>query len=163
MMVSSTARPRSSLRRVARRASVVLTTASLVAVFSGAKAAAPDGRFVLMDGDEVVHDTKTNLRWQRTATAQTRSWNLSLQYCTALTLAGGGFRAPNIKELLTIVDWSVSTPPVFPTAYFDGPSGEYWASSTPFQGSGDRHFVSFSTGEGGRSDGTSRYVRCVKP
>jgi hypothetical protein len=61
-----------------------------------------------------VRDNDTGLTWQRTADPAGRAWIDADSYCQNLTLAGGGWRLPNIFELQTIVDESVTGPSLDP-------------------------------------------------
>lgn len=140
----------------------LLACAAIVTVIGAAPAAPPAGRFVLQDAGTVVHDTKTNLRWERTADPTTRTRAGAGTYCSGLALAGGGWRAPTIKELLTIVDREETGTPKWPKAFFDGPSGDYWSSTTAYQNAGAQYYVAFDTGASATSDQGSRRVRCVK-
>lgn len=140
----------------------LLACAAIVTVIGAAPAAPPAGRFVLQESDTVVHDTKTNLRWQRTADPALRPRSGVAGYCSQLALAGGGWRAPTIKELLTIVDREETGTPKWPKAFFDGPSGDYWSGTTAYQDVGSQYYVNFDTGASGTSDGNTRRVRCVK-
>lgn len=135
---------------------------AVASVVGGAPAAPPAGRFVLRDGNAVVVDTKTNLRWERTANATLRARSGGATYCGNLALGGGGWRMPTVKELLTIVDREETGTPKWPTAFFDGPVGEYWSSTTAYQDGAAYYFVDFATGASGTSDQSTRYVRCVK-
>ena len=152
---------RALLPRVPRVA-VPCVAVVVTSMMGPASAAPPAGHFVLQDANQVVRDTKTNLRWERVATATLRTHALGVQYCAGLTLAGGGWRLPTIKELLTIVDRAEAGSPKWPTAFFDGPVGEYWSSTTAYMDAGERYYVSFVTGAAASSDQGSRYVRCVK-
>jgi len=148
-----------TLRRV-----IVLVAAFVgVAVLRAAKADAPPDRFVLIEAGSIVHDTKTNLKWQRTPPSTLVSRSVSDSYCAGLSLGGTGWRNPTIKELLTIVDWKATAAPVFPTAYFEGPVGDYWSSTGVYQGDGARRYVRFGTnGSSSNADSGTKYVRCVR-
>jgi hypothetical protein len=63
-------------------------------------------------------DMGTGLSWQRQLDPELRSHAEALSYCSSLTAAGGSWRLPSVKELLTIVDETrvnpASDPEVFP-------------------------------------------------
>lgn len=93
------------------------------------------------DGSEVT-DTKTGLIWRRCAegmtwsgvtcvgTASTYTHNAALQRAT--TQAGSvGWRLPNIKELSSIVDRSLTNPAIDRTTFPATPSNLFWSAS-PF-------------------------------
>lgn len=91
------------------------------------------------DGSEIL-DTKTQLVWQRCAVGMVWSGGacmgtalgLSIQesFISANTLAvssGQAWRVPNIRELLSIVDYD--NPPVDVVAFPNTPSSSFWTST----------------------------------
>jgi hypothetical protein len=109
-----------------------------------------------------VSDLATGLTWQRendfygTLTEAT-------SYCQGLSLAGGGWRLPTIKELRSIVDDRVREPAIdggfFPgTANFD-----YWSSTLIADGRDYAWCVDFLTGYAGPIIASeNRPLRCVR-
>lgn len=82
----------------------------------------------------VVTDSTTTLQWQddysdNGGTIKTATWTVAIDYCEALNLAGGGWRLPNKKELLSVVDYVRYSPSISPV--FDHTiSNYYWSSTT---------------------------------
>lgn len=105
---------RSMRKRVRSRFVFIAFVAFGLSAEADLHADAPSARYVI--GDTTVRDTKTGLEWQRhvdSASSRVRP----IAYCQALTLAGGGWRAPNVKELLTLVDPTRFNPAMDPKAF----------------------------------------------
>lgn len=68
--------------------------------------------------------------WQKeTALLGTRTWQNALKYCEGLALAGHtDWRLPNVRELLSIVDYGRYDPSIDPI--FGAVSNVYCSSST---------------------------------
>lgn len=85
--------------------------------------------------DATVTDLGTGLTWQRQLDPELRSHANALSYCDELPAAGGGWRVPSVKELLTIVDESrvnpASNPEVFPDvpAFDESHQLSFWSDS----------------------------------
>lgn len=77
---------------------------------------------------DLVLDTITGLTWQKGVGSSQTSPAMAASYCSGL---GAGFRLPSIKELLTLVDYSVSPSFGYPLdlTVFDRPSSFFWSSS----------------------------------
>jgi hypothetical protein len=139
-----------------------LFAVALVTAVAG-RASAPNGRYVIADG--TVHDSRTNLTWQRASSATTYTQPDAVTYCASLGLNGAKWRLPTMKELLTIVDLSVPEPgPTIDSAAFPGTPGVYFWSSTLYAGTpGSAWSVLFEYGfsYGNMMTDTS-YVRCVR-
>lgn len=132
---------------------------------SGLRADAPPSRYVI--DMETVADTRTGLVWQRQV-EPAPNYAEPTAYCRGLTIAGGGWRAPSTKELLTLVDPTRYDPALDPTA-FPGPIANCCRSSDLFTAGNDlppfttHMLVSAKTGameSAGRDD--SHAVRCVR-
>jgi hypothetical protein len=153
------------LRRLSGAAIVTaLLTLPLVTL-----AAAPSGRYTVASG--TVHDGKTGLTWQQTVPSGTYTWGsagtsgTAQNYCATLSLNGGGWRLPTMKELTTIVDYTVASPgPTIDASYFPNTPATFFWSSTPLVGSsGTAWLVHFSfsfTDTSGVSYACA--VRCVR-
>ena len=116
-------------------------------------ATTPTSDFVLDNVNGTAYHKKTGLTWKRCAEGQT--WNASKLICDglafcgynwsqALSLASGGWRLPNLKELLSIVERRNYQPAinttVFPatsqtaTFWSSSPDREGWTFYVSFQG-----------------------------
>jgi formylglycine-generating enzyme required for sulfatase activity len=99
---------------------------------------APDTRFI-DNGDGTVTDTCTGLMWLKdtgdidgdgSIGDQDRlDWQGALKYCQRLVFAGySDWRLPNVKELLSLVDYGRFDPAIDPV--FGAESWWYWSSTT---------------------------------
>jgi hypothetical protein len=126
-----------------------------------AHANAPPGRYSYpLPG--IVNDVKTNLTWQRAIDVGPYDLASATAYCAALTLGGFGWRVPTVKELVTLVDVSMtdaSLPTIDPTAFPMTPNTYFW-SSTPLPDGSSNWSVSF--GSGIIVAQTTTLVRCVE-
>jgi len=116
------------------------------------------------NGDDTVTDNVTGLTWQRcgighnndpTCTAigpgvfqYENFWDTGINLCEGLSLGGQtDWRMPNVKELLSLVDYSKYNPSI-DTAYFPGSmSKEYWSSTTHEYNSNYAWEVNFQSGD----------------
>ncbi|MBN1420395.1 MAG: DUF1566 domain-containing protein, partial [Planctomycetes bacterium] len=116
-----------------------------------------EGRFV-DNGDGTVTDTCTGLIWQKdtadvngdgqiTWEGDALTWQDTLKYCDALVFAGrDDWRLPNIRELLSIVDYGRDNPAIDPV--FGALSEWSWSSSTLAVGPVSAWGVDFWIGKG---------------
>jgi hypothetical protein len=100
--------------------------------------------------DDVVSDIATGLMWQKNDT-DSNNWDDAISQCEAATTASyGDWRLPNVKELQSIVDYSVSPDthnsaaidPIFNSSSLVNEEGAidwgyYWSSTTHVANSGD--------------------------
>ena len=127
------------------------------------RANAPPGRYTASNG--TVTDTKTKLIWQQ-ASPSAMPWAEAKSYCAGIgaTLGGNGWRLPTIKELQTLVDVSVSSPPAIDVTYFPNASSDNFWSSTPSTADSSRVWI-VAFGDGSHAV-TSRLgnnrARCVR-
>jgi hypothetical protein len=117
-----------------------------------------------------VVDTATELTWQRALAAAggddgagRSTWAHAKTACASL---GSGYRVPTVKELLTIVDFSRSSPAIdtSATAFPDTPPDAFW-TATPLAGlpPTSAWFVNFADGYAGNGEMTQpSRVRCVR-
>lgn len=122
-------------------------------------------RYQMKNG--TVYDTKMKLTWQQTVSPNSFTWSQAQTYCRNLVLEGGGWRAPSMKELQTIVDETRTDPPIDPNAFPDAPSGSFWTSSPLVDSAGLSWYVDFFSpfgeGKSGFLDTTKKLpVRCVR-
>jgi hypothetical protein len=114
---------------------------------------------------DTVTDRKTGLTWQRMVDT-TAKYDLEAAkgYCEQLTLSGGGWRVPALKELLTLVDPTRVKPAIDPTAFPSTPSDLFVTASERVGGfRAGQWRVDF--GSGGPASGVATlpsWVRCVR-
>lgn len=155
-----------------------LTALLLLVASPCAWAKATAGRFVVSADQKTVYDNRTKLTWQRSppttggSTGNTDglyNWADAKNYCIAntATLPGSGWRLPNIRELLSLVDRKATSSPAIDTSAFPNTpttgSSYYWSAS-PYQGGSSSAWdVSFSNGNSGGTGVTNgSRVRCVR-
>lgn len=105
----------------------------------------PNPRFTANTGGETgtVTDNLTGLMWAQNANAGgTKTWSAALTYCNDLSLGTyTDWRLPNVKELLSLIDWAYSDPALSNDAgtgkwtsgvgsSFTGVQAVYWSSTT---------------------------------
>ncbi|PJZ59253.1 DUF1566 domain-containing protein [Leptospira barantonii] len=115
------------------------------------------------NGDGTITDNRSGLVWQGGAgSGGLSNWQGALTYCDGLNLAGRTWRLPNVNELHSIVDHTVTNPSINST-YFPGTVSQYyWTSSTPKTNLTYASAVFFNSGLiGGNGKTNSLYVRCV--
>ena len=116
------------------------------------------------NGDGTVTDSDTGLMWQKGETTATLTWEGALQYAEGLSLAGrSDWRLPNIKQLQSINDETM-TGPSLDTAYFPGAgSVPYWSSTTIVNSAGQAWTQDFQYGIASYAAKTTALrVRCVR-
>ena len=92
----------------------------------------PNPRFSIQTNTNLVQDNMTGLMWARNANlAGQISWSNALVYCETLEQAEfTDWRLPNIRELLSLVDFS-QVDPALPSGFpFTSVKGVYWGSTT---------------------------------
>ena len=127
------------------------------------QADAPPQHYTVRDG--TVRDNNTELTWQQTSDAAQRSWSDAAAYCTQLKLAGGGWRLPTLKELLTIVDPARTTAPVIDSKVFPGtPADTFWSANSFAADTKYAWTIDFRYGNSAKDHAKSAgaYVRCVR-
>lgn len=102
--------------------------------------------------NSVAYDKRTGLRWRRCALGQNwnnaqlacendptvskkYTWRDALMQAQNVWEGQSGWRLPNVKEIMSIVDTQCSGPPLNSTVFPDAPisfAGGYW-TSTPYQ------------------------------
>jgi hypothetical protein len=106
----------------------------------------------------------TGLMWQQTVDAQSYTWADAKTYCEGLSLVGyDDWRLPTRIELVSLVDFTQSSPTIDPTGFPNTPSEYFWSSSPVAGYSYNAWYVNFSYGNGHNSgvSNTGR-VRCVR-
>jgi hypothetical protein len=155
-----------TLTRSRLMGAATFAAAILVAILS--RATAPAGRYQISSGTvATVLDTETGLTWQQNVFSQTfSSATDATSYCASL---GSGWRVPTLKELATIIDFSVASPgpTIDGTAFPNTPTTQVYQTATAF-GSDLVWSVDFSDGTlcdncGACGDsGSTCFVRCVR-
>jgi len=141
---------------------IVTSSLSLVLLGRAASASAPPGRYTVSSG--TVYDMRTKLTWQQATAPGTYTRPNAVSYCAGLSLQGSSWRLPTFKELLTILDVTVTTPhAIDDTAFPQSQSDNYW-SATPVAGSpGDSWVVPFYYSlTYNYPNSSTYYVRCVR-
>ena len=128
------------------------------------------GRFTDNSNDTVT-DTTTGLVWQQKGDTE-KNWIGALAYCEGLANFAGksDWRLPNIRELLSIVDYTKFSPAIdrakfLNTDFSDTIPFGYWSSTSYEDWKKGAWYVNFRDGTaaitGGNKTG-NRYVRCVR-
>ncbi|MBM9576488.1 DUF1566 domain-containing protein [Leptospira sp. 201903070] len=113
------------------------------------------------NGNTTITDNRTGLIWQSSG-ASTGTWQQALSTCSALNLAGLSWRLPNLNELQSIVDYSISNPSINGTFFPGTASQYYWASGTDRFNLTYGWSVFFNNGlMGGNGKAAAWYYRCV--
>lgn len=120
-------------------------------------------RFSFSDDAQTFRDALTGLTWQAAVSPSRHTWNEANAYAAGLDLSGGGWRLPEVDELLTLVDRSTYYPATWPALRGCTPSDWYWSVAPYAPSSGHAWVVGFSNGSAD-SDCTrhTRRVRCVR-
>lgn len=156
---------------------LLLSTSSLVHAKECTKnteQTAPDNRYELLSGGKEVRDKKTGLIWQRCSLGQawdgktcanstiSYTWEEALKETKAL---GNGYRLPNIRELLTLVEYACRDTAINET-FFPRTSYSFYWSSTPVgqsEDSASAYHVYFEVGSSGTDPMWSKNkVRAVR-
>lgn len=129
------------------------------------------------NGDGTVTDDNTGLIWQKQPDNTVYNWyqasgtydatyNPSSQNaCSSLNLGGhSDWRLPSKKELITLVDYSVTPGPTINTAYFPGTKSDaYWTSPTYAGHTSSAWRITFDEGGAGfTAKSGNHFVRCVR-
>jgi hypothetical protein len=129
-------------------------------------------RFVVNDGgaldtpgmpvDDTITDTCTGLTWQRdqsdvfadgqisfdAGTSDEANWCDALLHCEGLDFGGhNDWRLPNVRELQSIVDYSLWSPDLPMDPKFKGIASWYWSSTSNTEAPALKYFVNFDIGE----------------
>lgn len=144
------------------KANLLLAALSLLVFAAPGSADAPPGRYDFSVSG-TVRDTRTTLTWQRVLSSELYSRNASASYCAGLSLAGGGWRLPQVAELLTLVDRTRNQPAIDATAFPDTPVTWFWTSTTYAPDTTKGWRVDFGIGySNGFELTTVARVRCVR-
>ncbi len=115
---------------------------------------------------EIVTDSITELQWQDNDDAghMEKAWIEAIDYCEELPLGGGGWRLPNKKELLSIVDHSHYYPALDTDVFQNYSLQEYCSSTTSLVGTlSGTWVVDFRTGTSiNIHKNYAKHIRCVR-
>ena len=113
---------------------------------------------------QVVTDSKTQLQWKDDAIGSTMTWTEAISYCESLTFATySDWRLPNIKELISLVDDSKTSPSIDTNVFEHTTSNLYWSSTTYVGNTSSMWGIYFVDGYQSRSiKSDSYYVRCIR-
>ena len=110
-------------------------------------------------------DNVTGLLWEKTADANSRTWDQAITYCNDLNLGGhdSGWRLPALVELDSIMDLSVDTGTAAINPIFTGTAAAgYWSSTEDPDDSANAWILDFGTTENDIVAKTgANYTRCV--
>ena len=111
-----------------------------------------------------VTDLDTGLTWQQGEAQALMSWTNALLYAESLTLAGfTDWRLPNIKELESLNDETLTSPSVDANFFPAAKSARYWSSTTQNNRATNAWFAEFITGITSQSAKVgSNWVRAVR-
>lgn len=133
-------------------------------LLSGCGVDSSPARFIV-NGDSTVSDTVRELVWQRMDGAVERTWDEATTYCSGLQTGGlSGWRLPEKKEALTLVDFSIPAPgPVIASNLFSSTKpSPYWTATPSIDVPSQHWFVGFDNGYAYYADSSNRFrVRCV--
>lgn len=123
----------------------------------------PPARYTLTAN--TVYDVDTQLMWERSHTPAT-SIAAAMSVCANSTTGGHtDWRLPNIKELVSLVDWSQTSPnaSIDPVAFPNTPLASFWSDSPNQSSPGDPYYWAVMF-EGGSITyyGSHQQVRCVR-
>jgi hypothetical protein len=87
------------------------------------------------NGDGTITDNRTGLMWLRDASnynsGSAQTWENALSGCESFTYAGySDWRLPNVRELMSIVNYGVYNPAINTTYFSNTQSSYYWSSTT---------------------------------
>jgi Protein of unknown function (DUF1566) len=128
-------------------------------------AGAPNLESYTDNKDGTVTDNLTGLMWQQTVPTGTYTWSQAVAYCPTLNIAGhSDWRLPSRIELVSIVDFGVSSGATINATYFPStPAHSFWSSSPLAGVSSAAWVVPFFNGFADYFDvSLTRNVRCVR-
>lgn len=123
-------------------------------------------------GDDIVLDRATGLMWAADGNAAgcnngaIITWANAIIYANGLTFAGFiDWRLPNVKELVTIVDFELALPAIEEPPFANTTNLFYWSSTTYFLDTLNAWTVKFNIGQTVsrvKTSEASHYLRCVR-
>ncbi len=119
----------------------------------------------ISNGDNTVTCSDTGLTWQDDTDvgSVSKTWEEAIDYCENLSLAGGNWRLPNIKELKSITDRINKVNPSLKDGFSQKSTNYFWSSTTYKSHPDVAWRVYFYDGDDGWDFKTnSDSVRCVR-
>jgi len=115
----------------------------------------------IIDSHTII-DKRSGLMWQRETFPSALNWKDALAHCENLTLDNySDWRLPNIKEILSIVDFAVTNPAIY--SEFPTQSAFYWSSTSHTQNYYKAWGVEFDFGSTANKEKILlHYVRAVR-
>jgi hypothetical protein len=129
------------------------------------EAGTPNPASYTNNNDGTVTDNVTGLMWQRDAPSDRYLWTAVAPVCPALRIAGySDWRLPTMVELLSIVDYTQSSPAINSSAFPSTPADYFWCSCPGYPSSSQGGTVAFHVGNAGCGVDTSdtNHIRCVR-
>jgi len=121
-------------------------------------------RFVVSADNKEVCDNTSGLVWEKSPSSNTvlvRPWRVAVNWCSNL---GKGWHLPNIKEFLTLADFSQSNLALPPNHPFDNVVHIlYWSGTTRTNPSSDAWYINLFEGQFFPRDKSGNFgVWCVR-
>ena len=115
--------------------------------------------------EEVVSDENTRLMWTRSIAENLKNKLDAVKFCKDLKYSGfSDWRLPDVRELMTTVDFGTDSSPVIDAFYFpDTPDKNFWTSTVNALENTYSWHVDFKYGETGFiNEEGYHFVRCVR-
>lgn len=126
----------------------------------GGPTTSPAVRYAVNGG--IARDVRTGLEWQLAPKASAENILAATVTCTNSDLSGGGWRLPDVRELVSLVDETQPLGNLHAPGFAAGPSTTFW-SSTAVPTTLDYYVVSFADAGIQKADRlTAQSVRCVR-
>lgn len=116
------------------------------------------------DPSNVVKHAATSLLWRKTPSTSSGTWLQAFNTCKGLSDELNYWRLPNINELLSIADYSGSTPYIDTSLFSGNTNYDYWSSTTNTDSTSDALTFNYCYGSvySKLKSSTAAFVRCVK-
>jgi len=116
------------------------------------------------NGNSTITDNATKLIWQKNPFADTLTWEQALSYANTLAISGiNDWRLPNIKEIQSINDESLSNPSINPSYFGITTAKKFWSSTTLPNQTSKAWYLDTQFGITTHANKTNKiYVICVR-
>jgi hypothetical protein len=122
-------------------------------------------RFVLVENDQAVCDNTTGYVWERSLDTTTRDFEAAIGHCSQRVVNGQtGYRLPTVKQLISLLDYSQSSP-ALPSGhpFKNVQQGFFWSATTNVAAPPFAWVVRFSFGfVGSFIKSNTGFVWCVR-